>query len=57
MKRASSFGAPNYLTPGSVPTSALGSAEGMEAGSEGPELFFRGGLSGFFNVFNHGLIP
>jgi hypothetical protein len=29
----------------------------MEAGSEGPELFFRGGLSGFFNVFNHGLIP
>lgn len=57
MNKAPGFGAPNYLTSGSVPTSALSSAEGMEAGSEGPGLFFRGDLSDFFNVFNHGLIP
>jgi hypothetical protein len=57
MNKAPGFGAPNYLTSGSVPTSALSSAEGMEAGSEGPGLFFRGDLSDFFNVINHGLIP
>lgn len=57
MNKAPGFGAPNYLTSGSVPTSALSSAEGMEAGSEGPGLFFRGDLNKIFNVTNHGLIP
>ncbi len=57
MNKSPGFGSPNYLTSGRVPTSALGSAEGMEAGSEGAGLFFRGDLSQIFNVFNHGLIP
>ncbi|MCZ3386474.1 MAG: hypothetical protein LH630_05820 [Actinomycetia bacterium] len=57
MNKSPAFGAPNYLTSGSVPTSALGSAEGMEAGSEGPGLFFRGDLGDFFDVLVHGLIP
>jgi hypothetical protein len=57
MNKAPGFGAPNYLTSGSIPTRLLGSAEHMEAGTEGPGLFFRGDPSNFFNVFNHGLIP
>jgi hypothetical protein len=57
MNKAPGFGAPNYLTSGSVPTRALASAEDMQAGSEGPGLFFRGDLTDFFNVSNHGLIP
>lgn len=57
MNKHPAFGAPNYLTSGSVPTSALGSAEAMEAGTEGPGLFFRGDLNDFFDVIVHGLIP
>jgi hypothetical protein len=57
MNKAPGFGAPNFLTSGTVPTSALSSAEAMEAGSEGPRLFFCGDLSQFFDVTNHGLIP
>jgi hypothetical protein len=57
MNKAAGFGAPNYLTSGSVPTSALSSAEDMEAGTEGAGLFFRGDLGDFFNVLDHGLIP
>ena len=57
MNKTPGFGAPNYLTSGSVPTRALGSAEGLEAGTEGPGLFFRGDLGDFFDVLVHGLIP
>jgi RHS repeat-associated protein len=57
MNKAPGFGAPNYLTSGSIPTSALSFAEAIEAGSEGPGLFFRGDPSAFFDVYNHGLIP
>jgi hypothetical protein len=45
-------GVSNYLTSGSIPTRLLrGGAEGMEAGSEGPGLFFRGDPSDIFDVF------
>jgi hypothetical protein len=57
MNKIPAFGAPNYLTSGSVPTNALSSAEAMEAGSEGPGLYFRGDLSQFFDMRVHGLIP
>lgn len=56
MNKAPGFGASNFLTSGSVPTRALGSAEG-KGRDGGPGLFFRGDLSDFFDVSNHGLIP